>query len=164
MKDETLLVATPSQTVGPFFHKGLPPQSTGAPAADRIQLNLTVTDGDGQPVDDAVVEVWTNGPAFARATTHEGGACTFDIARPFSPERSQAAHVNVCLFARGLLRQVHTRIYFEGDPALEEDSVLALVPHHRRNTLIARRDPHDPGRWHFAVRLQGPHETVFVDI
>jgi protocatechuate 3,4-dioxygenase alpha subunit len=68
----------------------------------------------------------------------------------------------VCLFARGLLRQVYTRIYFEGDQSLESDAVLALVPVGRRETLLAR--PGDPGEWIFEVRLQGDGETVFFDL
>jgi protocatechuate 3,4-dioxygenase alpha subunit len=70
----------------------------------------------------------------------------------------------VCIFARGLLRQLHTRIYFEGDPALEHDAVLARVPEPRRRTLLARPDPERPGLWLFDVRLQGDDETVFFDV
>jgi protocatechuate 3,4-dioxygenase alpha subunit len=76
----------------------------------------------------------------------------------------QAAHVNVCLFARGLLRQLHTRIYFAGDPALDDDAVLSLVPADRRATLVARRDPSQEDRWVFDLRLQGNDETVFFDL
>lgn len=158
MKDEHR-VATPSQTVGPFFHLGLTPQpsvgNAGAPADDRIRLRVAVTDGDGRAVDDALVELWY-GDLFGRMPTDKDGACEFDIVRP-------AAHINVCLFARGLLRQIHTRIYFAGDPAFAEDAVLALVPEDRRATLFAHPDPQDAGRWLFRVRLQGSQETVFFD-
>jgi protocatechuate 3,4-dioxygenase, alpha subunit len=158
VKDEPR-VATPSQTVGPFFHVGLTPQpgvgKPGAHAGDGIRLRVTVTDGDGRAVDDALVELWY-GDVFGRMPTGKDGICEFDIARP-------AAHINVCLFARGLLRQLHTRIYFAGGPALAEDAVLALVPDDRRGTLLAHPDPHDAGRWLFHVRLQGSQETVFFD-
>src|SRR5687768_3005739 len=84
MKDERR-VATPSQTVGPFFHLGLTPQpsvgNAGPHAGDRIRLRVAVTDGDGQPVDDALVELWY-GDRFGRMPTDKGGTCEFDIMRP----------------------------------------------------------------------------------
>jgi protocatechuate 3,4-dioxygenase alpha subunit len=55
-------------------------------------------------------------------------------------------------------------VYFEGDSALAEDPVLALVPEDRRRTLIARRDPNEPAQWNLEIRLQGEQETVFFDI
>jgi protocatechuate 3,4-dioxygenase alpha subunit len=74
----------------------------------------------------------------------------------------QAAHINVCLFARGLLRHIYTRLYFEDDPALTTDPVLALVPEDRRGTLIASRV--GDARWSMDIRLQGEDETVFFDL
>jgi protocatechuate 3,4-dioxygenase alpha subunit len=161
------LTATPSQTVGPFFHFGLTTDLTlgtvvGAdPAGARIRLRVSVTDGDGQPVSDAMLELWHAVPgreraAFGRLPTGADGTCEFETVRP--------PHVNVCLFARGLLRQVHTRIYFADDPALAGDPVLALVPAARRETLLAVPDREQPGRWLFELRLQGERETVFFDV
>lgn len=162
------LIATSSQTVGPFFHFGLTPAgvANATPLPDgipRIALTVRVVDGRGEPVDDAVVELFyaaegSTGPClFARLDTTSGGTCAFELARP-------AAHVNVCVFARGLLRHLHTRIYFEGTPNLGADPVLALVPEDRRDTLLARRDPAADNRWHFDIRLQGSDETVFFDL
>lgn len=162
------LVATGSQTVGPFFHFGLTadgavnatPLPDGVP---RIALTVRVTDGSGKPVDDAAVEVFYGlkaspaGCLFARLPTMSDGTCTFELASP-------SAHINVCLFARGLLRHLHTRIYFDGDPGLASDPVLALVPEDRRATLLARRDAASPERWRFDLRLQGADETVFFDL
>lgn len=60
--DLTDLVATPGQTVGPFFGYALPfaggnelvpPGSPGA-----IRLHGTVLDGAGAPVPDALLEIW----------------------------------------------------------------------------------------------------------
>jgi protocatechuate 3,4-dioxygenase, alpha subunit len=171
------LVATPSQTVGPFFHFALTPHgSRGAlqPIAgpEPIQLVVRVTDGEDQAVTDAIVEIWqTTGDAicgFARLPTGEDGTCTFETVRPGSlPDGAggQAApHINVCLFARGLLRQLHTRIYFASDPSLAGDTVLALVPEDRRTTLLSRPDTGRDGRWLFHLRLQGADETVFFDV
>lgn len=180
------LVASPSQTVGPFFDFGmtLPNTALGQmagpdTAGERILLRIRVYDGEDAPVPDAMVELWqadasgaypgvpdrepaTPGLAFlgwGRLGTNEAGACEFHTIRPGAVQG--ASHINVCLFARGLLRHVFTRIYFAGDPALSGDPVLALVPEERRETLLARleRDV-----WVFDLRLQGEGETVFFDL
>src|SRR5688572_10750379 len=77
-------VATASQTVGPFFHLGLRPQPTRQPD-QAVTLALNVTDGDGQPVEDALIELWTSN-GFARMATGEDGTCECEIAR--------APHIN----------------------------------------------------------------------
>jgi protocatechuate 3,4-dioxygenase, alpha subunit len=157
MSRATRLTATPSQTVGPFFHHGLAdnvalgclvrPDTKG----ERVRLRVRVLDGDSVPVNDALVELWqadADGqyvrPAdpssiltapgfcgFGRLASDADGVCTFETIRPgriTTPEgQLQASHINVCLFARGLLRQLYTRIYFEGDPDLAADVVLARV-------------------------------------
>jgi len=163
MKEQGSAVATASQTAGPFFHLGLKPQRGATVAATgqaRTRLLVTVTDGDGKPVDDALIECWqknsAHGAVFTRAATGPDGTCEI--------ETSQAPHINVCVFARGLLRHLHTRIYFAGDAAIESDPVLALVPSERRQTLIARPDAAAAGRWRFDLRLQGAGETVFFDV
>jgi protocatechuate 3,4-dioxygenase alpha subunit len=186
------LVATSSQTVGPFFHFGLADNATLGclvrpdTRGERIRLRIRVVDGDGAPLPDALVELWqadADGvyvrpddpkdvlapPAFCgfgRLPTGADGACVFQTIRPGGVRdaqgQPQASHINVCLFARGLMRQVYTRIYFEGDPALESDAVLALVPEDRRQTLMARQG--DPADWAFDVRLQGDGEPVFFDL
>jgi protocatechuate 3,4-dioxygenase, alpha subunit len=178
--------ATASQTVGPFFHLGLTTGANGrmadrVPDAERIRLLVRITDGDALPVDDALVELSQRGAGdvtdsadsapgealFGRMATDHDGACEFETVRPgrIADDRGrlQAAHINVCLFGRGLLRHLWTRIYFEGDPAIENDVALALVPADRRGTLIARPDGTRPRTWLFHVRLQGPDETVFFD-
>ncbi len=64
---------------------------------------------------------------------------------------------------RGLLRHLVTRAYFDGDPALDHDAILALVPADRRVTLVAR-PAGDGVTWDFVVRLQGDRETAFFDV
>ena len=189
--EEPDLVATPSETVGPFFHFGLATEAALGRVAEqsakgeRISLRFRITDGDASPVPDALVEIWqvdaegleavapANGHTpdfwgFGRLPTGEDGTCEFETVRPGRvPDGQgglQAAHINVCLFARGLLRQLHTRVYFQGDPALATDAALALVPAHRRETLLAKPDPGSAGRWLFDLRLQGRDETVFFDV
>jgi protocatechuate 3,4-dioxygenase, alpha subunit len=83
---------------------------------------------------------------------------------PGSEGDLQAPHINVSVFARGLLKRLFTRIYFEGDPANDQDSILALVPGDRRRTLMARKHPEHPGVWSFEIRLCCEDETVFFDI
>jgi protocatechuate 3,4-dioxygenase, alpha subunit len=165
---------TPSQTVGPFFDFCLTPDTrhgTLVPdGASRVALVVGVTDGAGAPVDDAVVEIWQrSGPtggasAFGRLGTRADGTCEFDTVRPCDPSDGGAPHIDVCLFARGLLHHVYTRIYFAGDPRLASDPVLALVPESRRATLIAQPDSGHRDRWTFHIRLQGTGETVFFDV
>jgi protocatechuate 3,4-dioxygenase alpha subunit len=186
------LVATSSQTVGPFFHFGLADHATLGclvredTPGERIRLKIRVLDGDGSPLPDALVELWQADASgmyvrptdprdvltpsafcgFGRLATGADGACLFETIRPGRVPDAlgalQASHINVCLFARGLLRQVYTRIYFEGDPALGSDAVLALVPEARRQTLLAK--PAGAGEWTFDIRLQGDGETVFFDL
>jgi protocatechuate 3,4-dioxygenase alpha subunit len=161
---------TPSQTVGPFFEFCLTTNAARGTvfpdSPSRLRLRIRVLDGGGDPVPDAVVEIWQasgvpGGDAgFGRLGTREDGCCEFDTVRPCAPPEG-AAHINVCLFARGLLRHLHTRLYFAGDPGLAVDAVLALVPESRRSTLIARGDG---GSFAFDIRLQGPQETVFFDV
>ena len=173
------LVASPSQTVGPFFHFAL----TGDPAlaqliapnmpGDRIHLRVRVLDGDGAPVPDALVELWQADAegrfasaqpfrGWGRGATDDRGECEFDTVRPgMTGDGAHAAHINVCLFMRGMLRHLFTRIYFGDDPELARDAVLALVPSPRRETLVAKRIA---GEWLFEIRLQGDAETVFFDL
>ena len=185
------LTATPSQTVGPFFHFGLATRSRTRPhgargyeGQARSALRIRVADGDGEPVPDALIELWQAdadgryarpedpaGPlppaftGFGRLPTDADGRCCFETIRPgrvADPQgRMQAPHINVCFFARGLLRQIFTRVYFEGDDGLDLDPILSLVPEARRSTLVARRDNDD---WQFDLRLQGANETVFFDL
>jgi protocatechuate 3,4-dioxygenase alpha subunit len=72
--------------------------------------------------------------------------------------------VNVGVFARGILRRLFTRIYFEDEPANRDDAILALVPEDRRGTLIARREAGSGEPvYRLDVRLQGKDETVFFE-
>ena len=180
------MIATASQTVGPFFSFGLTTNeslghvaSSDAPG-EHLRLRVRILDGNGAPVPDAVVELWQANAAgsydmksphfrgFGRLGTDARGGCTFETVRPGVVPDGQggtnAPHINICLFMRGLLRHVYTRAYFAGDPLLEQDAVLALVPEERRDTLIAHPAPGSTAEWTFEVRLQGESETVFFDL
>jgi protocatechuate 3,4-dioxygenase alpha subunit len=188
------LVPIPSQTAGPFFHLGLTvtrsvPRIAGADAkGERVSLTCRVIDGDGNPVNDAMIEIWQadasgkyNHPddtqeksadptwfGFGRAATGEDGSCRFETIKPGrvpGPGNTlQAPHLTVAIFARGMLKQLHTRIYFAGDVANDDDPILALVPPARRETLLAQPDGPGSGRWKFDIHLQGDQETVFFDV
>ncbi len=215
-QDRSLFGQTPSQTVGPFFHYGLPwkggadlvgqsdmggrpelmPEEhyvlnlsapTGAPIGEVIEITGRVMDGQGAPVPDAMVELWQANAAgryrsdedpradvpidphfvgFGRAATAEDGSYRFRTIMPGrvpGPGNSlQAPHIALSIFARGLIKRLATRLYFEGADGNDGDVVLALVPPERRNTLIAR--PAAPGVWMLDLILQGAGETVFFDL
>lgn len=179
------MTLTPAQTVGPYLSIGLP-WSDGPYVVDEsepgaIWLRGTVTDGAGRPVPDALIETWQADPdgVFAHPEDPHGGRTDFRgfgrcptdddgnwaiLTRkpgrvPGADGALQAPHVDVSVFARGLLHRVVTRIYFadEGE-ANAADPVLAEVPAGRRATLIA--EPTGTG-YRFDVRLQGDRETVF---
>ena len=188
MSDPAGPIATPSQTVGPFFHFGLatnPALGTVAgpeEAGEHVQLRVRVLDGAGQPVPDALIEIHqadaggryvqksaSDGgfTGFGRLPTGPDGICTFTTIRPGAVRTDagdQAPHINVCFLSRGLLRQIYTRIYFEGDAGLAADPLLSLVPEDRRATLLATPVAGEPATWLFVVRLQGENETVFFDL
>src|ERR1043166_1315549 len=177
------LLTTSSQTVGPYVRIGFeanaieelaPPGVTG----ERITLTGRLTDGDGKPVNDAVVEIWQANAhgkyahpeaaqdkpidasfrGFGRSLTDADGGFRFATIKPGrvpGPGGSlQAPHIAVIVFMRGLLRHLITRVYFPDDPANAEDAVLRLVPAERRATLIATRgSAKNALEWN--VRLQG---------
>jgi protocatechuate 3,4-dioxygenase alpha subunit len=180
---------TPSQTIGPFLHIELPyeaeeklvePNHPGA-----IRLIGTLTDGEGDAVDDALIEIWQANAdgryahpedareeipleegftGFGRCATDAEGRFEFLTVKPGrvpGPDGVlQAPHIDVSVFARGLLNRLVTRIYFPDEAeANAEDPVLSLVEDDaRRQTLVAREDG---GALRFDIRLQGEGETAF---
>lgn len=167
------LPSTPSQTVGPYLGL-LPPWDAAqfAVVADDprgVWIRGRVTDGAGAPVPDGLVETWQVAPAvapgfrgFARCETGPDGEYGVFTLVPVTGPDGQAPHVDVSVFARGLLHRVVTRVYFpEHADAHAADPVLAVVPAERRATLVAARDG---SGYRFDVRLQGDGETVFFDV
>jgi protocatechuate 3,4-dioxygenase alpha subunit len=183
---------TPSQTVGPYFAIGLPfdggnlivPEDT--PGA--IRITGTIYDGRGEIVPDHLIEFWQPDQEGRFADIHgyggeqstlagfrgfgrygvEDGDGTYEMITvkpgrvPAPSGTLQAPHIDVTLFARGMLNRVVTRIYFADEAdANAADPVLATVPAERRATLLA--DPTAAG-YRFDIHLQGAGETVFFDL
>jgi protocatechuate 3,4-dioxygenase, alpha subunit len=177
---------TPSQTVGPFLSIGLtwqtghlvvPEDTPGA-----IRITGLVTDGAGEPVTDAIVETWQadadgrfdhpddpRGPSgsgfggFGRCATDADGHFRIVTVKPGALGDGQAPHIDVSLFARGLLDRVVTRIYFpDEDAANATDPLLSSLPPERAATLVAKGA--GAGELRFDIRLQGDGETVFLAV
>jgi protocatechuate 3,4-dioxygenase alpha subunit len=185
---------TPSQTVGPYFAYALTPGDyhlapmvgnalrTEDAEGQPIRIEGKVYDGEGALVRDAMVEIWqadgsgqyakpgTNKTfrGFGRCEAKEG-AFSFETVRPGpvpGPEGTmQAPHINVGVFARGVLKRLFTRIYFDDEPLNAEDPVLNLVPEDGRHTLVARlhQGAGNERIYIFDIRLQGENETVFFE-
>jgi protocatechuate 3,4-dioxygenase alpha subunit len=159
------LAPTPSQTVGPFFGFALPfPQGAEAtvPDAATVRIEGQLLDGAGDPVQDGLLEAW-QGDQFARCRTDSEGAFHFLLRKPARVQggdgRTEAPHLELTVFARGLLRHLATRVYFpDEEEANRVDPVLERIPAERRPTLIARSEG---DVLHFDIRLQGQGETVF---
>ncbi|MFJ5260258.1 protocatechuate 3,4-dioxygenase subunit alpha [Streptomyces sp. NPDC088387] len=188
------VLPTPSHTVGPFYGYALPFNGgediapVGHP--DTVAVHGYVTDGEGQPLPDALVEVWgpdpdgnlpqvdgsmrrdpasggfpgRNGVEFTgwgRVQTDANGHWYVRTLRP-GARGGNAPYLSVCVFARGLLVHLFTRIYLPGDDAvLAADPLLASLPETRRDTLVARAE--SGGTYRFDIRLQGEGETVFLE-
>lgn len=193
-KNEKLLGQTPSQTVGPYFAYGLTSEQYGYPlgsivgpamvdettVGQHIRIEGRVFDGKGEPVTDAMIEIWqadsdgrylTKPDANSRFTgfgrcgtgTDPDAKFWFDTIRPGVASAGDAPHINVTVMMRGLLNHAFTRIYFADEAvANQTDPVLQTVPVDRRNTLLAH--PVSPGLYRFDIYMQGDTETVFFDL
>jgi protocatechuate 3,4-dioxygenase alpha subunit len=193
------LKQTPSQTVGPYFAYGLTAEQYGydfnsiaggnltddETEGERIHIVGRVLDGEGNAVDDAMIEIWQADaqgryahPADPRGSnlafkgfgrygtgTDPELRFIFDTIKPGSVE-GQAPHITMCVMCRGMLSHAFTRIYFSDEvEANGDDAVLATVPGDRRATLIAEREETVAGIvYRFDVHLQGGKETVFFDL
>jgi len=185
---------TPSQTVGPFFSMRLGGEGQNVlhlpEGSERIVITGRVLDGEGNRVEDALLETWQADPegryrhpddrrdpdldreftGFARVLsdfeTGEYRLETFKPGQVPDPEgEPQAPHIAVIIQSRGMLNPLFTRIYFSDEtPANDHDLVLRMVSEERRNTLIAKlKNGSVPKEYQHDIRLQGTNETVFLD-
>ncbi|HEY0181476.1 MAG TPA: protocatechuate 3,4-dioxygenase subunit alpha [Rhodopila sp.] len=169
--------ATANQTIGPYWHLIEDPTwadlTRFGAEGEKIILSGSVFDGGGVAVTDAAIEIWQSSPeasdrfpAFGRCRTDANGGFRFTTLKPGpvagAGNAQQAPHLAVSIFARGLLKGLTTRLYFQDEPLNETDPVLSLIePEARRGTLIAQRVAADT--WHLDIRLQGENETVFME-
>jgi protocatechuate 3,4-dioxygenase alpha subunit len=177
--------------VGPFFGFALPFAGGGelvpADHPDAITVHGVVYDGAGQPVPDALIEIWQADPAgslagapgsmrrnpvtggflgrngtdftgWGRVPTDADGHWAARTQRP-----GGQPYLSLCVFARGLMHHLFTRLYLPDavPDSLATDPLLASLGVARRETLVARAEPH--GRYRFDIRLQGEEETVFLE-
>jgi protocatechuate 3,4-dioxygenase alpha subunit len=160
------------------------PDATGT----RIRIEGRITDGDSLAINDAMIEIWqadsqgrythargeqprpnAKFTGFGRSATDKNGIYGFDTIKPGAVPgpngKPQAPHILVCIFSRGMLRQIYTRLYFSDETANGVDAILALVPADRRGTLIAHKQTGEGvPMYRFDIRVQGDNETVFFDI
>jgi protocatechuate 3,4-dioxygenase alpha subunit len=193
-----MMIQSPSQTVGPYFAQGLLREGDTVftnilvaenTEGERIRIEGCVTDGEGQPIEDAMIEIWqanTHGrynhpsddqdkpidPQFmghGRAATDIKGNYWFETIKPGSvsgpDKKPQAPHINVIVFARGMLSHAFTRIYFADEDANQNDFVLQSIDDEaRRKTLIATREALDKKViYRFDICFHGENETAFFD-
>jgi len=185
--------ATTWQTVGPFFSIGLERLYCAdiageGVAGERIRVVGRLLDGDGNPIPDAVIEVWQANAhgkyahpgdtqdkpleqgfrGFGRIATDEFGGFHFSTIKPgpvASPDGPpQARHLIISLVMRGLLRGLVTRAYFPSDPLHATDPVLRCVAAERRSSLIlSPANDDEVSTFGWTIHMQGPQETVFFD-
>ncbi len=183
------LFQTASQTAGPYVHIGCLPRAAGLvhgpqelpfdpmQGGEVISIEGRVLDGQGAPALDAVVEIWqadaqgqfdkTGFQGFARSGADaQTGVFRFDTIKPgpvaWHDGRLQAPHLSLWIVARGINQGLHTRLYFADEAARNaKDPLLELVDQARRGSLVAEGER---GAYCFDIRLQGPGETVFLDV
>ena len=186
------LQTTPSQTVGPYLSIGFDwlnrRDIAGSAEGTRVTVEGRVIDGDGVPINDALIEIWQANAAgkyahpedrqdkpllpgftgFGRVPADADGRFRFTTIKPGRvpghwTEQLQAPHLEVSVLARGVIKRLTTRMYFPDEPGNADDPVLNLVPAERRATLIATKtQSSDTLQWD--VRIQGEGETVFFDV
>ena len=181
---------TPSQTVGPFFSHALTPQdgdgnpvagnrlADGDTAGTPIRIEGRVADGAGDPVADAMIEIWQadhggrypDGSGrfrgFGRTATDDHGRFEFRTVKPGRTGGREAPYIWVTVFARGMLNHLFTRLYFSDETeANAGDPLLGSLATHLRDTLIAKlTDAGSEATYEFHIRLRGDCETVFLDV
>ena len=162
------LVPTAEMTLGPFFPREFAQGANdlAGTAANAIEITGRVTELDGKPLDNVVLEIWQADPAgrvdhpdflgWGRAATDANGEYRFRTVRPGGlPGR--APHINVLILYSGLMRQLQTTLFF----APAKDPVLDAVEPSRRALLVAQQL--GANSYRFDIQLRGGDETPFFD-
>ena len=187
------LSPTPSQTVGPYFHIGtddgfIRGELVSPDREDAVRVFGTVRDGEGAPINDSMIEIWQANAAgryahpedvredlpleegfdgFGRTHTDADGRYELVTVKPGvvpgANGRPQAPHIEVSVFARGLLKRLVTRIYFPDEAeANEADPLLSSIEDAAaRAALVAAAED---GGLRFDINLQGDRETTFFAV
>ncbi|HET7365616.1 MAG TPA: hypothetical protein VFJ70_18760 [Burkholderiales bacterium] len=166
------LIPTGEMTLGPFFPREFAQGANDLTNVDgkrapgeAIEISGRITQLDGQPLDNVVLEIWQadsrgryDAPDFSgwgRAATDAEGRYRFRTIKPAAIE-GRLAHINFLLLYSGLMRHLQTVMYFEPGA----DPVLDAVPAARRALLVAKKSSTG---WRFDIRLRGEGETPFFD-
>ena len=189
---KNILLQTSSQTVGPFFAYGLTASQYNYEFPSLVNGNLrkkgmkeslitiegNVIDGEGKSLDDALIEIWQADPKGVYQTSSDnefygfgrvGTGSTpenkfkFQTFKPGKIDSNSAPHINIIVFARGILNHLFTRIYFpDEEEENNNDFLLKQISPALRERLVA--SVVDKNRYHFDIILQGDNETVFLDL
>jgi protocatechuate 3,4-dioxygenase alpha subunit len=173
--------------VGPFFARDLLWKDGGVVLfpgrVARITLTGQIFDGNGAPIHDALFETWQADPSGAFPAGHDGarpygyGRVSTDPDGRYAIEtvlpgaykgpggERYAPQVSVAIFARGLLKALHTRVFLAPLELVGDDPLArAIGDPERLRTLIATRDARDPRIYRWNVRLRGAGEAVFLEL
>ncbi|MEZ5021855.1 MAG: protocatechuate 3,4-dioxygenase subunit alpha [Chitinophagales bacterium] len=184
---------TPSQTIGPYFAYGLTPKQYNydhgnicspeladkSAKGEHIIIKGIVLDGNNQPVNDAMIEIWQPNSkgefihekkdgfvSFGRCGTGTTEVNQFEFKTIKPGSLNGAPYINVIVFMRGILSHMYTRMYFSDEAsANSEDNFLNQIDDNRKHTLIANKLPGggEENVYEFNIHMQGDNETVFLD-
>ena len=175
LKPLVLLPHTLSELSGPVYgHENvlasdadLTRQHAGEPAGQRIIVSGRVTDEDGRPVPNTLMEIWQanaagryihvvdqhpapldpNFSGAGRCATDADGRYAFTTIKPGSypwrnhPNAWRPAHIHLSLFGPSFLTRLVTQMYFPDDPLFPFDPIFNAVPDKQaRERLISRFD------------------------
>ena len=165
----------------------------GEPIGERTIVHGRVLDENGRGVPHALVEVWQanaggryrhkndtylapidpNFGGCGRVITDASGAYAFRTIKPGAyPFRNfvnswRPAHIHFSLFGSGFAQRLITQMYFEGDPLIGKDAILATISDPAaRQRLVAPLDlnaavPLDSLAYRFDIVLRGTRSTPF---
>ncbi|MEO6920687.1 MAG: protocatechuate 3,4-dioxygenase [Collimonas sp.] len=165
---------TTSQTIGPFSHEAwrwaFDATATLRSSAATIVVSGAIYDGDGIPINDAIIEAWLPDavsteqaqaiPGFRRVPSADDGGFSLEVSLPTAAINGKPV-MFVTVFARGLTRHQFCAVFLQDDSGLTQSEILLQVPAERRHTLIARKQAQ--GRYRWDIQMQGEQETVFFD-
>lgn len=181
------LKPTPKQTEGPFY----PIQAQkdkdfdltrvegrdGVAKGEQIHIVGTVVDTEGNPVEDATVDLWQANAAGRYAHPHDKSDAPLDEnfqgwaivpsgrnggfafktilpgGYPISKTSKRTPHIHFKVSKRGYV-ELTTQMYFPDQELNATDGILRRHPKEEQELLIARRDGDKPDTYHHRIVLQ----------